>query len=132
MYLFHLTDVISSFLLCLSQGNQGEPGRSGPPGPAGPRGQPGVMGFPGPKGNEVSGLFPLLLCLCLSSHVVKLYCFMGDSMLQLLSYCVWTRTSILHVIFLFCKGAPGKNGERGPGGPPGTPVSFVHNFFLII
>lgn len=71
IHLFHLTDAMSSFLFCLSQGSQGESGRSGPPGPPGPRGQPGVMGFPGPKGNEVSGISPLLLCLCLMIQMLK-------------------------------------------------------------
>lgn len=46
-----------------------------------------------------------------------------------LGYCILTRTGSLNVIFLFCKGAPGKNGERGPGGPPGPPVSFINILF---
>lgn len=41
----------------------------------------------------------------------------------------WPETSISNIVFLFCKGAPGKNGERGPGGPPGTPVSFANILF---
>lgn len=48
-----------------------------------------------------------------------------------LNYCILTRTAILNVILLFCKGLPGKNGERGPGGPPGTPVSFIHDFLTM-
>lgn len=66
------------------------------------------------------------------SNVKINFSIVGLSHAAALGYCILTRTGILNVIFLFCKGAPGKNGERGPGGPPGTPVSFINILFYNI